>query len=710
MARLWFHTLLSALLVLTLAGGAFAQETNNAPAILVADKVFITRDGKLIAQGNVEAFRDDIRLQATRITFDRDSGALAIDGPIRIDQGGAITILADAAEIDAGLQNGLLTGARMVLDQQLQLAAVQMTRVGGRYTALDKTAVTSCRVCENGRAPLWQIRANRVIHDQLEQQLYFEDAQLRVLDVPVFYWPRFRLPDPTLKRANGFLIPLVRTTSQLGTGLRVPYFFKLGDHADLTLSPYLSPHTRTLDFRYRHVFKRGSYTFEGAYTRDDLIPDTSRGYLFGEGEFRLKNDFKLTFDIKATTDNAYLVDYGLPDLDRLKSEIALSRTKRDSAFRTSLIHFDSLRDSENNATQPTLVVDARYEHRFHPAIIGGELRLNLDAHGHYRSSDLNIVGRDVERATAEVNWLGNWILPYGVRADARIGFSTDISNIYQDSLFPAQVTRTTPSSALKFSYPMTRVVASGATHFLEPVAQFGWSDVNGGVVPNDESRFVEFDQGNLLSLSRFPARDRREDGATFVYGINWSRLAPTGWQASATLGQVIRDQANPAFTSSSGLSGTTSDILFAGQLKLDKGLSLTARTLLDSALSFSKAELRGNWVSARSNISGTYLWLEPDPAEGRPNRVAEVWFDGTYAVTPYWTAGANIRYDITETRATTAGVGVVYQNECIEVDISLNRRYTSSTSVEPTTDFGFTIALHGFSVAGKTEKHKRSCS
>jgi LPS-assembly protein len=702
------------LMAITLPLLAIAQTSDVPPpeeaAILVADRVFLTRDSKLIAEGNVEAFRGEVRLRASRITFDQTSGELSIEGPIRIDEGGSTTILASAAELDNELQNGILTGARLVLDQQLQLSSVLMTRVGGRYTRLDKTAVTSCHICKNGKPPLWQIRANRVIHDQLERQLYFEEAQLRVLDVPVFYWPHLRLPDPTLKRATGFLIPSIRTTNQLGTGVRVPYFFKLGDYSDLTLTPYLSPKTRTLNFRYRQAFKHGAFAVHGALTDDDLIPGKTRGYLFGIGEFHLKNDFKLSFDLKAVTDNAYLVDYGLPYSDRLQSEIALTRVKRNSAFQTNVINFESLRDSDENLTQPDFVADARYQHRFHPTSIGGEIRLSLDAHAHFRNSDEPTVGRDVERATVELNWRRNWILPNGVRSDFKAGIAADHFNISNDPLYPNRVTRTAPSASLRFSYPMTRVAASGATHFLEPVMQIGWANVDGGDVPNDESRFVEFDQGNLLSLDRFPAPDRREEGATFVYGLNWTRAAAKGWQASASIGQVFRSLDDPDFTTSSGLSGTTSDFVIAGQLKLDKGLSLTAHTLLDNSLKLSKAELRGNWTGRRVRFSGFYLWLEEDAQEGRDSPVSEVWFDSSYSITPFWTANANMRYDIADDRATTAGVGIVYQNECIEIDLSVNRRYTSSTSVEPTTDFNFGIALRGFFVAGGTEKYRRSCS
>lgn len=714
----WFGIAFRSLVVLaalSLTLPALAQQgTDDAPAeampaMLVADSVFVTPERELIAEGNVEAFHGKTRLRATRITFDQETDTLAIDGPIRIDDGDQVVILADSAELDSEMQNGLLQGARMVLDQQLQLAALRMNRVSGRYTQLFKTAVTSCHVCEDGSPPLWQIRARKVIHDQQEQQLFFEDAQFRVLDVPVLYLPRFRLPDPTLERSRGFLIPSVRTTSQLGTGVRLPYFIPMGDHRDLTLAPYISPNTKTLDFRYRQAFRNGRINFEGAHTRDDIQPGDSRGYLFGYGNFDLPRDFTLKFDLQTVSDNAYLAEYGLPDLDRLRSEIVLNRIKRNSAFQLDVIHFESLRDDADSSL-PSMFADAFYERRYFPKAIGGELRLNFETHGHQRNSDEDVLGRDVLRATADISWRRTWITTNGLRADWQLGLAGDIFKIFKDSNYPSDIVRTIPRSALSLSYPMTRTLANGVTHYLEPVVQLGWSDVHGDDPPNDESRFVEFDQGNLLALSRFPAPDRREDGPALVYGLNWSRFAPSGWQAWATVGQVFRKTANPNFTDTSGLSGTSSSILVAGQFEHDNGLLLTGRGLIDNSLSLNKAELRGRWINDRLDLAGTYLWLGTDPVEERDAPLSEVWFDGVYEINPNWSAGANLRYDISDARATRAGLGLVYQNECVTVDLSVQRRYTSSASVEPSTDFGFSIALRGFAVDSGTEKYRRSCS
>ncbi len=680
------------------------------PAMLVADNVFITADRQLIAEGNVEALQGEVRMRARRITYDRKTGTLHIEGPIRIEEGDEITILADAAEMDSELQNGLLSGARMVLDQQLQMAALQMARVSGRYTQLYKTAVTACHVCEDGRPPLWQIRARRVIHDQQERQIYFEDAQFRVLNVPIAYLPRFRLPDSTQDRARGFLVPSMRTTSQLGTGVRVPYFIPLGDDKDLTLAPYVSPHTRTLGFRYRQALRNGDISFEGAYTDDDLTSDGWRGYLFGFGHFALPADFNLRFDIETISDNAYVADYDLPDVDRLRSEVALDRVRRNSAFQANITHFRSLRDDEIDSTQPLLIGDIFYERRLFPTVIGGELRLNFETHRHERSSGDDQLGRDVLRTTADMDWRRTWITARGLRADGRMGVSADLFQIDQDSRYPDTIHRYTPRAALTLSYPMRKTLAGGITHYLEPMVQVGWSDVDGTRPPNDESTFVEFDQGNLMSLSRFPAPDRREDGTTLVYGLNWARHAPSGNEAWATIGQVIRAHADESFTNTSGLSGTTSDFLLAGQFKTANGLSLTGRGLIGADLELAKAELRGNWHNERVALSSSYIWLGSDTAEDRAQSLSEFWFDGDYHITPSWTASANLRYDISDSRATRAGVGLVYRNECVTVDVSVRRRYTSSTSVEPSTDFGFTIALNGFAVKGGTEKYRRACS
>ncbi|MGC3936781.1 LPS-assembly protein LptD [Roseobacter sp. EG26] len=690
-------------------GVVWAQDPPADPAILIANEIFITAERVLVARGNVEAFQGTTRLTASEIRYDRSKGALTITGPITMQDGENITVLASAAELDANLRTGLLTGARMILNDQLQLAAVQIQRTNERYSQLYKTAVTSCQICDDGRPPLWQIRAKRIIHDKEERQLYFDGAQFLIRDVPVLYIPQLRLPDPSVDRATGFLIPSLRTNSRLGTGIKIPYFIRLADDRDITVTPYISTRTRTLELRYRQAYVNGRIQFDGAISRDDVRSGETRGYVFGSGAFNLQNDFRLQFDIEITTDNAYLVDYGYSGKDRLDSAISVTRARRDEFIGFGVTAFKSLRDGDINANLPTIVGDAVYQKRLFPKALGGELRLGANAHSHYRYSDVDIIGRDVSRLSAEADWLRSWTLPAGIRADVTIGATADVFNITQDSTVRQTQTQLSPHGAIAFRFPMTRNDPGGVTQFLEPIVQLAWVGGDRVNVPNEESTRVEFDGGNLVSLSRFPETDRRERGRSAAIGVNWARFDPQGYETSLTLGQVLREEADEDFTLTSGLQGISSNFLVAGQFKSPEGWAITARSLFDDSFNFAKAEIRGDYSGQRTRLGGSYVWLTQDLEEDRLENLAEIALDGSYRVDRHWTANADWRYDLTLDRAASAGIGFTYNNECVSVAFSVDRRYTNSSSLAPSTTLGLSIGLRGFSAQKGTDSYKRTC-
>ena len=686
-----------------------AAEEAAGPAMLVADSVYLDGKTRLVAEGRVEALSGDTRIIAQKITYDRTSGTLSIEGPIRIEEGGSITVLASSAEMDAGFQNAVLKSARVVLDQQVQLAAYQMNRVNGRYSQLYKTAVTSCRICNDGTPPLWQIRARRVIHDQVEKQLYFEGAQLRVKDVPIFYLPYLRLPDPTLKRASGFMIPSLNSSTTLGTGIRIPFFLRMGDHRDLTITPYLSTKARTLEFTYRQAYKHGDISFDGAISRDDELPVATRAYLFGEGAFSLAHDIQLSFNIEATRDDTFLVDYGYSSKDRLESEFALNRTKRDSYSSAALIHYSSLRFGEINANIPSLIADMTHEQRFFPRALGGELRIGTELHSHYRYSDTAIDGRDVTRLNAELSWQRNWTTAYGLQAKVFSGVAADQFYTAQDTNHTASATEITPMAALALRWPMQKTMQNGSHHIVEPFVQFGWVGGENPDVANDESTRVEFDEGNLLDLTHFPSNDRRERGRMLTYGVNWSRTGPHGWDSTLTLGQILRQKNHIDFSASSGLAGSNSDVLVAGQLRAPSGLALTGRALFDTDLDLSKAEAHATWQQQRFGVGASYVWLDADADEDRNDIVAELSLDSLYRFSPHWAGTANMRYDVTADEAAEAGMGLQYQNECVKVDLSLSRRFTSSTILSPATEMSLTVGLLGFNASSRDKSYTRQC-
>ena len=700
---------------LAVAAGAssMAQTAEPLLATLVADRVSVDAERRLIAEGNVEVFFDGARLTASRVIYDRAADEVLIDGPIRLIDGSGSVLIADSAQLDADLSDGLLRSARLVLEQQLQLAAAEIARDGGRYTRLRRVVASSCEVCAGNPTPLWEIRASGVVHDQLERQLYFEDAQIRVAGVPVFYFPRLRLPDPTLDRARGFLIPDVASSNQLGFGFKLPYFVPLGDSADVTLTPYLAPGTRTLEGRYRQVFENGEMRFDGALTFwDDILDGQTRAYLFGNGAFALPQDYTLQFQIQTVSDPTYLNDYDYSDLDRLTSALVLSRVDADELTLAGLIGYESLReaDIESSSALPRYVATARNTRRLPTGALGGDAWFTLDGRIIYRTSDEDVTGLDDARIGAAADWSRDWVGPQGLVFGATTALAVDAYAIADDDQYPPTLSRATPAVALGLRWPLEKIEAGGARQVLEPVAQLAWSRSYGGTPPNEDSTVVEFDEGNLFALSRYPGVDVYEEGLRANLGVSWMRSVPGGLLLGATAGRVFRFDDKDQFPQGTGLDGTRSDWLAALRLRMGDDLWVTSRSLFDDSFEFTQSETRLDWVADWGAISTAYLWNVEVPEENATQPISEWALAANYEFTPNWVGRVDWRYDFINDQAARAGLGLLYRNECIGVDLSVSRRFTSTTPTEPITSFDIKLSLNGFGTGNDGREFRRSCT
>ncbi len=677
-------------------------------ATLVADRVSVQGNSGLLAQGNVLVHFQGVTLTASTVRYDKATDQLTIEGPIVLEQGEDRMILADSAALSGDLRDGILRSARLVLDQQLQVAAVEIERIQGRYTQLNKVVTSSCQVCAANPVPLWQIRSERVVHDEQARQLYFYNAQLRVADVPILFLPRLRMPDPTLTRASGFLAPKIRTRTTFGTGIMTPYFLRLGDHADLTVTPFLASKSSTLELRYRQAFRHGDITFEGAISDDSIQPGTTRYYVFGEGAFDLPRDFKLAFQIQDVSDPGYLLDYGYSDEDRLRNAVELTRARRDEFVFAGVTRYDTLRASEIDISDelPFAQADALYERRWFPALIGGQGTYQLSAQSYFRESSADVIGRDVNRLGVRVGWKRDWTLPAGMLASFETGVNASLYWINQDSNYDREQSFATPSAAATLRWPFSRVAGNGTVDVLEPVVQLAWSDQVGATLPNEDSQFVEFDENNLFDISRYPGFDRQEEGTRANIGLKWTRYAPSGWSMTFAAGRVLRFSGTNDFSDASGLAGDQSDWIVATQLQLGSRFALQGRALISDSFDIAKTESRLAYIQDNWQLSAAHLWVTADADEDRDNPIHEIRLDGSYQLNDFWQISAKTDIDIAASQVTSGKLGLQYKNECLSVDLSLSRRFTASENVDPSTDIGVQVALLGFGGAqgGKARK------
>ncbi|MBF9036151.1 LPS assembly protein LptD [Rhodobacterales bacterium HKCCE2091] len=705
-----FRRLLLCLALALAAAPAAAQEREPVPATLIADAIrFDGPSETIVASGTVEVFYGPWTLRAASIRYSGQDERLTVEGPLTlVDESGRAVFLAEFAELDADMQNGVLRSARMVLDRELQIASTEIERIDGRYTQAYQTVASSCEVCAANPRPLWEIRARRIIHDSEEQMLWFENAQFRALGVPIAWFPRLRLPDPTRRRVSGLLVPEVFGNDNIGTGLSLPYFVTLGDHRDLTFAPYATTDGfGGLGLRYREAYRRGWIEATGQLSFDDLTGDEMRGYVFGDGFFYLPRDFVLDLQLQGVTDRAYISTYGIDELDRLESYAIASRTRRDEYVELGFTSYNSLREGDDNRVLPNDILDAIWTRRYDLA--GGIAELSFTGHAHYRADGNDITGRDVARIGAEAGWRRDWVLPGGLLVAAETEVFADVYAVAQDSTFPTNEARVSPFAAIELSWPFIRVSPRGVTHMIAPTAQLAWSDDGGANVPNEDSAIVSFDQGNLFALNRFPGSDARETGGRLAFGISYTRTDPLGWSLGTTVGRIWRDEDAMQFTAGSGLDGTRSDWLWALNLTLGSDFSLMNRAVFDDGFTFTSNEIALLWTGDRHDLESSVTFLSADAAEGRPEDTAEFYLAGGYDFGRGWSGEAAWRYDFAADETTRGALGIGYETECIDVEFSLSRRFTSSATVAPATEFGLTVALNGFGANRSGRSQNRVC-
>ena len=649
--------------LLASASVALAQDQDD-PVRMIADRIEIAPDGDLIASGDIEIFHGADNLIAEEIRYDTETETLNVNGPILYTDENGDTIEAEFAELSRDLQNGLLKSARIMLENQLELQASEMERINGITAELRGVVATSCVSCDT-RPPLWQIRASAVRHDKLKQTVHFKNAQVLVADIPFLYLPRLRIPDPSLKRAAGFLVPSIRSTSRLGTGVVVPYFIPIGTDKDITLTPYISAKTRTLEVRYRQVVKNGSFTFDGAISDDDIETTSLRAYGRIIGRFNVFEGYKLGFTLQSVSDDAYVGDYQLDTSETMESNVTLEHTKEDQHQEISLSNYQSLYDNEGN--RPFLTSFGQIEQRVTVARVGGTLSVRGEFWGAARSSDLNATGRDILRANTGVRYQQVWDLAAGTQVSFEHESRLDHFVIDQDDAYNRQNTTSTHSSALTLRWPLIGRGKTGA-HFVEPIYQIARVRMaNDIAVPAEESTHAEFDQGNLLALSQFPAPDRVETGQRRAVGVNYNYRGMTGYESGLSLGQIEWETQPSDFSLTSGLARAKSDLLLAAQVETPFGLNFYARTLLDDKGKAGKSEVISKFNFKKYSVDGRYSFLPADDDEQRNDDIAEWTLNQSYKAGENWQLSNSLRYDLQADSLATAGIGVKWDGQCSSV-------------------------------------------
>ncbi len=488
------------------------------------------------ASGNVQIYYGDSTLESDRVIYDQKTKRLHAEGNVRLTQADGTVTYGEIMDLSDDFRDGFVDSLRLDAPEQTRFAAARAERSSGNYTVFQSGVYTACEPCKDDprKPPKWQVKAARIIHDEGEKMMYFEDARLEFFGTPLAYLPYFSAPDPTVKRKSGVLVPSVSSSNIYGYAVTVPYFWALAPDYDFTFTPTITTRQGPLlQGEWRQRLVNGSYSIRasGLFQLDksvfqkDGLPTPGyrdwRGSIETSGQFSLTPKWTWGWDGTLISDKTYFQDYGLQrnvqtsNLLRSTPDYALSQLylvgRGDrSYFDLRTMYFFGFSTADDQRQIPIIHPVMDYDYVFKNPVLGGQLSLrsnltslsrdtaNFDpisqaavngnlcapttADTAYKNTNnclLRGVPGTYSRLSSEATWKHTIIDPYGQMFTPFISMRGDVAALKIDTqpgvsnyITPGEnnIVRTMPTVGLEYRYPLIGVQSWG-TQTFEPIAQ-----------------------------------------------------------------------------------------------------------------------------------------------------------------------------------------------------------------------------------------------
>ncbi|MGE0724820.1 MAG: LPS-assembly protein LptD, partial [Alphaproteobacteria bacterium] len=685
--------------------GSTYRVASGEPVLFTADELTHDRDlGIVVARGKVEMTQANRTLMADVVSYNERTNTATASGNVVIIEPTGDVLFSDYVELTDDMREGFVSNVRMLMTDGGRLAGGDARRTGGNRTELDRAVYSPCNLCPTDptRAPLWQVRAARVIHDQEKKRIEYRDAQLEMWGVPVAYTPYLSHPDPTVKRQSGFLPPTVGAKSDLGLIAKVPYYFVLADNMDFTFEPIITTEQGVvLGGEFRHRLRYGYYELAGSATVADRTTGTNedpvtkegkfRGHVKGKGRFDIDETWRVGFDLARASDETYMRRYGYGSEETLTSRLYAEAFRGRSYAEVASYAFQGLRPEDKDIHQPVIAPVASYWFVGEPNEFGAYLTMDASALNLFRQE-----GVDSRRLSVRGAWNVPWSSPLGdrytftasVRGDSY--WANDVpldSTLGEDGPTHNPTTaRAFPQVSVNWRYPWVRT-DTHVQYLVEPVAAFHAAPVTGrqSDVPNEDSLGFELNDVNIMRANRFPGLDRLDGGQRVAYGLNVGAYHQNGMSARAFLAQSYSFQKSRAVPEGSGAEDYRSDIVGRLVLTPAEYLDLIYRFRLDKDdLAGRRHEVGFAAGPAWLKVFGSYSFLDAPPSEPVTGRREELVIGANARLTPNWSTFGRAIIDLRDGQEVLDSVlGIKYEDECFAIVASYRRTRTRDLDIEP---------------------------
>ena len=570
-------------------------------------------------------------------------------------------------------------------------------------TIIKNGIFTTCKL--NDTCPPWSLKSLEIRHDKIKKTINYTDAVLQLYDKPVFYFPKFFHPDPTVKRQSGFLMPAMISSNSGADSIKLPYFKVLAENKDLTYSPRLYLNQDMLnqvEFRQKEKNYENNVDFSVKKIGDSY----KKTHFFSNSKVNLDlNGFdnsNLEVNLQKTTNDTYL------KTDSIKA----SQTFSPSSL-NSFLNFDaSVEDldvSINFQVYEDLSIERdsdKYQYIYPNFSISKTLdtkfneygSFNYQASGFQKKSSTNISETSFKN---DLNFLSK---PFFTKS----GFQNDFNLFFKNTNLDAK-----NSSALKndlnsnlytslilnSALPLKKSSLNYASEF-KPKLSLRLSPVRSENLIKKDRRINII---NIFSNNRLGLSNSFEGGQSLTVGTEYNLNKKNGTKVlNIDFAQIYRDVNEERLPTKSKMNTKSSDFVGAIKFIPNNYINFDYDFSLDNNLKTSNYNMAKSTISVNNFIT-SFEFLEENNEIGSESYLSnETSYSFNNNNKLLFRERTNRKTDLKE----FYNLVYQYENDCLVASIEYNKDYYSDRDLKPTEELFFSLTIVPFANIGSPKISK----
>ena len=569
--------------------------------------------------------------------------------------------------------------------------------INNQKSIYNKSIFTLCNYRKNDKCPPWSIQSTKMLHDNKKKTIYYDNALVKIYDIPIFYFPKLSHPDPTVERRSGFLPPSISDTKNLGSSASIPYFFAIGNDRNLTLTSRIFTQENPLFLgEYQQAFRNSNLFADFGFTEGYNKTSTTKkpgqkSHLFTKflrnvkGKNNSENIFKASFEdvsndkyFKLYKIESNLVDY---NTDVLENSIAFTRSDEDFFFGINASVFETLKENYTDKYEyilPEIFLD---KNLFNNNFGNLNLQTNLKVRNYDTNKITKFLVNDFDWKSKDVS------MKTGVTSKLLGHFKNVNYEANNVDLYKEEFTNEAYGALGFLSELKLQKRKNDSKHLFTPKILIRYAPGN----MRKEEGGSRLDPIRAFSMNKVDNINNFEIGFSSSVGFNY-KIKNEEKEFDFSVAQVISEKENKQMSSESSLDEKLSDLVASSNYKLNDNVTLKYDLALDQNYSETNYNDLGLTLNY-DNVKVDFNYLQEDKHIGNQE----------YFKTKIDLAKNNNGLFSFETKrnlitnsAEFYNLSYEYINDCLRAGLVYRREFYNDSELEPENSLMFKITLTPF--------------